>query len=159
MEFLKSAVVAQDLEKQNGLYSELKRLVYARNVKIQRVAKIRRIVAKFQSKEGTVHYNDGQQHDPVLFLQDLLACLQEEFKLGTKYLASIFEIEIENTSVCLGCRNVSIVPVVLPNVLLLETSKDTLCEALEDFEITEKYERECPIPHCKSKKAETTQKL
>ena len=54
-------MVAQDLEKQNGLYSELRRLVYVRNGRIQRVAKIRHIVAKYQSKEGGEHYNDGQQ--------------------------------------------------------------------------------------------------
>ena len=56
MEFLKSPAVAQDLRKQNGLYSELRRLVYLRNGRIHKVALIRRLVAKYQSKEGGVHY-------------------------------------------------------------------------------------------------------
>ena len=159
MEFLKSPAVAQDLRKQNGLYSELQRLVYIRNGRIQKVALIRRLVAEYQSKEGGVHYNDGQQHDPVLFFQDLLACLQEELKIGARHLANIFEIEVENTIQCLGCRRVKIVPIVLPNILLLETSKKTLHEALQEYQTSEMYEQECPMPHCKSKKAETTKKI
>ena len=108
MEFLKSPAVAQDLRKQNGLYSELRRLVYLRNGRIQTVALIRWLVAKYQSKEGGVHYNDGQQYDPVLFFQDLLACLQEELKIGARHLANIFEIEVENTIQCLGCRKLKL---------------------------------------------------
>ena len=37
--------------------------------------------------------------------------------------------------------------------------KKTLYEALEEYQTAEMYEQECPMPHCKSKKAETTKKI
>ena len=152
MEFLKSPAVAQDLRKQNGLYSELRRLVYLRNGRIQKVALIRRLVAEYQSKEGGVHYNDGQQHDPVLFFQDLLACLQEELKIGARHLANIFEIEVENTIQCLGCRRVKIVPIVLPNILLLETSKKHFMKHFKSIKLQKCMNKNVPCLIAKVRK-------